>query len=213
MAKFSFHGVDGLTGSANENLITIDLQDYADIDALIDDVLNGRKWHDPKRTSDPTGDSVRHDLGISYESMMELRRSEEFHNAVQNYDEANTEVSVDYNKLVAGLRKENAARGLPKNGGSRNVPVKIELPEGYVIDGEVDDAVTIGEMDDSAAEYGEVKVQVMLQVRKYTPAEKKHTLSRAQLLELDNEKDKAIEAMEKEVEELKAELAKANADN
>ena len=133
MKIFTFTNRNPKTGEVEKDKpsISIDLHTYDDVNAIIEDrVNNGRPWHHPMGVNGYGQDiSIRHLLHITYDTIKRLRMSAEFAEVVEKWIVKKPEEREEYrHKLIANVQKSVAARQLT---------VKLNVPEGYKVDGEV----------------------------------------------------------------------------
>lgn len=133
MNEFTFTNRNPKTGEVeiDKPKISVDLRTYDNVNAIIEDrVINRRSWHDSMGIDGYGQDiSIRHLLHITYDTMKRLRMSSEFAEVVERWIAENPKEREKYrHKLIANVQKSVAARTLT---------VKLNVPEGYKVEGEV----------------------------------------------------------------------------
>ena len=146
MNIFTFTNRNPKTGGVEKDkpTISVDLHTYDDVKAIIEDhINNNRPWHHPMGVGGYGQDiSIRHLLHITYDAMKRLRMSNEFVEVVESWIAENPERRETYrDKLIAGVQK-SVTRDLPeaqkprRGRAARTITVKLDIPEGYQVDGE-----------------------------------------------------------------------------
>ena len=198
MTKFVYTPRTGKEAKVSATTKTIDfskVKGWDNITELLTAVAGGLSFHTRKNTKDgKVADSVCLRLfgSVQWEKIEELRRSDEFHKAVEDFAVENKEVATDGWAMDQDGRKDNASNGKTK------VSVALELPKGYALDGPKDQAVELKETDVSAVdEDGVIKLTYKVRVKEETIEQSVSKITKKELAE-------RYKAMVIELEELKA---------
>lgn len=199
MKIFTFTNRNPKTGEVekDEPSMSIDLHTYDDVNAIIEDHINNRRsWHHPTGVDGYGQDiSIRHLLHITYDTMKRFRMSAEFAEVVEKWIFEKPKEREKYrHKLIANVQKSVAARTLT---------VKLNVPEGYKVDGEV--TISESEID---KENKKVLVIIEYPIIENVPIERIRSKPKASQ-EIEEFK-KRVEALEElvELEEKEQELRK-----
>ncbi len=134
---------------------TIETDRYDDVNQIFDDViLNGIPFYKQRNFDGTWPDTIAQRLGVSYSRIEAWRRSDDFHKSVDEYTD--NPVVREKLKMNSDGRKKTAS-------GNRTINIKIEVPDGFVIDNDR----THNIISDGANDNGIMLFYVELPVKKH----------------------------------------------
>ena len=169
------------------------IEEFDSVVDILDAVAAGLPLHSRKDAeTGETPESVCTILfgSTQWENIEELRRSDEWHEACAAYGKANEGVNAAKYTLPKEGRKPNGSNGRNK------IQLVAELPEGYVVDGTREEAIShkVG----NPTKDGFVTVTAKVNVREYTPEERSTRMTNAQLLEHNKNLEAELAALKAE---------------
>lgn len=198
MTKFVYTPRTGKEATVSETTKSIDfdkVKGWDNITQLLTAVAGGLSFHTRKTTkAGKVADSVCLRLfgTVQWEKIEELRRSDEFHKAVEDFAAENEKVNTDTWAMDQAGRKDNASNGKTK------VSLGLEIPQGYIMDGSREEAVTIKKTNTSSVEAdGVIEVTYQVRIKEETIEQSVAKITKKELAKRYNE-------MVRELEELKA---------
>lgn len=144
--KFEFYAING-DGTEQKNSTILETDAFKSVDEIMESVLGGLPFYQKRETPDSDWpDTVASRIGYSYDKVTAMRRSNEWHEAVDSF----TEIEGERKRLKAA----QSGQVTQVNGKSKTtVPVSIKLPEGFQLKSDSTPGVEYLDSDDGVAKY------------------------------------------------------------